>query len=59
MCIAGLSRPLLNVYPLDLGASEAQQTTIAAIVSSIALTLLHLSSWVSIHAIPIVHVSLL
>jgi len=29
----GLSRPLLNVYPLDLGATEAQQTTIAAIAT--------------------------
>jgi hypothetical protein len=29
--ITGLSRPLLNVYPLDLGATEAQQTTVAAV----------------------------
>jgi Na+/melibiose symporter-like transporter len=28
----GLVRPLLNVYPIDLGASEAQQTTILSIV---------------------------
>jgi MFS family permease len=27
----GLSRPLLNVYPLDLGATEAQQTTIFSV----------------------------
>jgi hypothetical protein len=28
----GLSRPLLNVYPLDLGAGEAQQATIGLVV---------------------------
>jgi hypothetical protein len=28
----GLNRPLLNVYPLDLGASEAQQATINLVV---------------------------
>lgn len=28
----GLNRPLLNVYPLDLGASEAQQATISLVL---------------------------
>eukprot|EP00980_Cylindrotheca_fusiformis_P003938 scaffold871_cov130-Cylindrotheca_fusiformis.AAC.15 len=28
----GLNRPLLNVYPLDLGATEAQQATISLVV---------------------------
>ena len=30
VCI-GLSGPLMNVYPLALGATEAQQTTISAL----------------------------
>lgn len=30
-CYSGFSRPLLNVYPLDLGATEAQQTTIFSV----------------------------
>jgi len=29
----GMFRPLLNVYPLQLGATEAQQTTVAAIAT--------------------------
>jgi BT1 family len=29
----GILRPVLNVYPLDLGASEAQQTTLANIAT--------------------------
>ena len=29
----GLSAPLINVYPLDLGATEAQQTTLSSIRS--------------------------
>lgn len=29
----GLVRPLLNVYPLDLGATEAQQTSLSAVVT--------------------------
>ena len=29
--LQGLARPLLNVWPLDLGATEAQQTTMMAI----------------------------
>jgi BT1 family len=29
----GMVRPLLNVYPLDLGATEAQQTTLASIAT--------------------------
>jgi BT1 family len=29
----GMIRPLLNVYPLDLGATEAQQTTLASIAT--------------------------
>ena len=28
----GLNRPLLNVYPLDLGATEAQQATVVLVV---------------------------
>lgn len=28
----GLNRPLLNAYPLDLGATEAQQATVALVV---------------------------
>jgi len=31
--LLGLSSPLINAYPLDLGASEAQQTSISAIRS--------------------------
>jgi len=31
--LLGLSSPLINVYPLDLGATEAQQTSISAIRS--------------------------
>jgi BT1 family len=31
--LQGLVRPLLNVYPLELGATEAQQTTLATIVT--------------------------
>jgi hypothetical protein len=31
--LQGLVRPLLNVYPLDLGATEAQQTSLAMIVT--------------------------
>lgn len=30
--IQGLNRPLLNVYPLDLGANEAQQATISLVL---------------------------
>jgi MFS family permease len=30
--IEGLNRPLLNVYPLDLGATEAQQATLGLVV---------------------------
>ena len=29
----GLVRPLLNVYPIELGATEAQQTTLSAVVT--------------------------
>lgn len=32
MLISGLNRPLLNVYPLDLGATEAQQATVGLVV---------------------------
>lgn len=32
-CMQGMFRPLLNVYPLDLGATEAQQTTMASIAT--------------------------
>ena len=31
--LQGLSGPLINVYPLDLGATEAQQTTISTLKS--------------------------
>lgn len=31
--VQGMWRPLLNVYPLDLGASEAQQATLSAIAT--------------------------
>lgn len=31
--LQGLSGPLINVYPLDLGATEAQQTTLSSIRS--------------------------
>jgi len=31
--LQGLSSPLINVFPLDLGATEAQQTTVSAIRS--------------------------
>lgn len=31
--LQGLSGPLINVYPLDLGATEAQQTTVSSIRS--------------------------
>jgi hypothetical protein len=31
--LQGLSGPLINVYPLDLGATEAQQTTLSSIKS--------------------------
>lgn len=31
--LQGLSGPLINVYPLDLGATEAQQTTLSTIKS--------------------------
>ena len=31
--LQGLTGPLINVYPLDLGASEAQQTTLSSIRS--------------------------
>jgi hypothetical protein len=31
--LQGLAGPLINVYPLDLGATEAQQTTLSSIRS--------------------------
>ena len=31
--LQGMMRPVLNVYPLDLGATEAQQTTLASIAT--------------------------
>ena len=31
--VQGMMRPVLNVYPLDLGATEAQQTTLASIAT--------------------------
>jgi len=31
--LQGMLRPVLNVYPLDLGATEAQQTTLASIAT--------------------------
>jgi BT1 family len=36
--LQGLSRPLLNVYPIDLGATEAQQTIFTTIVQLPAAT---------------------